>query len=71
MHSSLVEDLNLVLVSSAYFGFINSAINPLVCYITLLYSGKENNKELILPGYLEYPLSSTYSPPNLVNKGFN
>jgi len=30
MHSSLVADLNLVRVESAYFGLMNSAINPYV-----------------------------------------
>jgi len=42
---------------------MNSAINPLVSYNTVSYSFKENNRQLILPGYLENPYSSTGSPP--------
>lgn len=63
MHSSLDDDLNLVLVASAYFGLMNSAISPLVYWRTVSYSLSENNKQLILPGYLEKPYSSTGSPP--------
>lgn len=63
MHSSLEDDLNLVFVASAYFGFINSAINPFVYWRTVSYSFKENNKQLIFPGYLENPYSSIGSPP--------
>jgi hypothetical protein len=71
MHSNLVEDLNLVLVASAYFGLMNSAINPFVSYNILLYSGKEKISPLILPGNFEYPCSSVCSPPNYLSKGSN
>lgn len=63
MHSNLDEDLNFVFVASAYFGLINSAINPFDYYKITLYSFKENKRQLIFPGYLEYPYSSTGSPP--------
>ena len=50
-------------MESAYLGLMNSAINPLVSYNVLEYSGRLNNRELIFPGNLEYPYSSVGSPP--------
>jgi hypothetical protein len=66
MHSNLVGDLNVVLVLSVYFGFINSAIHPPYSYKTALYSGILNTKLLIFPGYKLYPLLSVGSKFNYI-----
>lgn len=71
MHSNREDDLNLVLEASAYLGLMNSAISPLDYANTTEYSGNENNRQLVLPGYLEYPFTSTGSPPTVFIKGSN
>lgn len=65
MHSSLVALLKTVLVSSAYLGLMNSAMHPWLYFKTTEYSGRENTKELMLPGKTEKPLISVASFPTV------
>jgi len=51
MHSRRVDDLKLL--SGLYLGFMNSEISPLVDYKVSWYSGNENTRILMFPGYYE------------------
>mmetsp|Transcript_42377 Transcript_42377/g.119855 ORF Transcript_42377/g.119855 Transcript_42377/m.119855 type:complete len:297 (+) Transcript_42377:460-1350(+) len=61
--SRRVADLNLVLESSAHFGFTNSGTMPPVVSKHRTYLGSWKTRTLMLPGYGEKPLSSATSPP--------
>mmetsp|Transcript_127242 Transcript_127242/g.341463 ORF Transcript_127242/g.341463 Transcript_127242/m.341463 type:complete len:209 (-) Transcript_127242:206-832(-) len=66
MHSSLVDDLNLVFVWSAYFGFTNSAITPPVRSSVGRYVSMESTREFIFPGNGDHPVESAVSPSGMV-----